>query len=631
MLERDPLDVLPFDSFPPPKKTRRTLYPVAGRAHDFPRWFPDGERLLVSRDQPVGDGSSRPDLFAWHVQRGDVRRITSGAGIRSADPSPDGAKAAAIRCAAGVCSLVRVDLSTGEWTTLAAGSPFVVWHRPRWSPDGRRIAASVQRDGRWRVEVVDAATGGVSPVDPADGANRHSPAWTPDGALVVVSERGGVANLELLDPRTATPRTLTRVVGGVAAPDVGPDGRIWYLALHASGYDVRRLDPRETASGGAPPAARDVELRGPAHIEQRSPAHVTELDPRLYPVAARPATPGVSFPERPLPAAHAYGLGPRGWRVLPGVSAGPDGDMLSLMVANIDPVGRLSVVAQGGHGSGAAWRGGSIAAALRRHAVEWEGSAWHTEHAPSRQRDERQTSLGIDSRYTGGAFVGRFDRDLGAWGYDLRVGGSVGRLDGNRLDDAGRAVGFADLRGRRLWTIRGFGISPMLRAQAARGATGGEAWTRTVVSGALSLGPARRTVRLEATLGQVTAGGAGNAGRAFEQFVVGGAPPPFFDANITSQRVSLPAVPVGYAAGRRLHLYKVSIPLLGARPYATWVAVGDSVQRFQRVVGAERSFDFDAIGFARLPATHIRVGFGYSIDEPYDERVRAFLGVTYRP
>ncbi|HEX4933645.1 MAG TPA: hypothetical protein VFV33_10735, partial [Gemmatimonadaceae bacterium] len=305
MLARDPQDVAPFDSFPPPKRAQRTLRAVAGRGHDNPRWFADGERLLVSRDEPLGDGAFRPDLFVWNTRHGGLRRVTHGAGIRSADPAPDGRSAAAVRCEAGSCDLVRVDLVSGRITTLVAGSPFVVWHRPRWSPDGTRLAASVQRDGRWWTFVVNPATGAAAPVDPGDGTNRYAPTWTKDGKLVVVSERGGIPNLELLDPDTGAPRTLTRVTGAVAAPDVDPEGNVWYLALHAKGYDVRRL----------PIARASVAGDGRA----------VALEPRLFPAAPpSPTARGATFPPQPVGGPSDYGMGPRQWRVLPGGSFGPD-------------------------------------------------------------------------------------------------------------------------------------------------------------------------------------------------------------------------------------------------------------------------------------------------------------------
>lgn len=612
MLQRDPLDVAPFDSFPAPKRAQKTLFAVAGRGHDQPRWFADGDRLLVSRDEPLGDGAFRPDLFIWNTRRGGVRRVTHGAGIRSADPSPDGKSAAAVRCKGGVCDLVRVDLATGRLTTIAAGSPFVVWHRPRWSPDGSRIAASLQRDGRWWTFVVNPATGGASPVDPGDGANRYAPAWTRDGKLVVVSERGGVPNLELLDPETAAPRTLSRVTGAVAAPDVSPDGNVWYLDLHSKGYDVRRLSiARATAAMGD---------------------RVVALDARLAPAAPpAPTGRGATFAPQPIRGPHDYGTGPRNWRILPGASLGPDGDMASLMVANVDPVGRLSVVAQGGYGQRGAWRGGSLATALRLSPIELETSAWYTEHAPSEQVAGSFSSLDIDARFSGLGLAARVARDGGAWGYALRAGGSVAQVDGNQLDGAGRVMGFADLRGRLTWTLRGLTISPQVYAQMAQGGTGGDSWSRGFTTGALAMGGPKRWLRAEATVGTTTTAGPGEFGRAFEQFAVGGNAPPFFDRAFLSQRVSVPSVPVGYASGRKLGIGRLSTRLLSVEPYALWIAAGDKLTRYQRILGAERTFDVPGIGFAGLPGTHVRAGIGYSMDEPYKEKIRPYLSVTYRP
>jgi Tol biopolymer transport system component len=638
MLQRDPQDVAPFDSFPPRKKAIATLYPVAGRSYENPRWFVDGERLLVSRDEPLGDGAFRPDLFIWNRKGGGTRRVTHGAGIRQGDPAPDGRSAAGVRCANGICDLVRVDLERGSTTVIAPGSPFVVWHRPRWSPDGRRIAASVHEDGRWRVYVVDAGStavraqangadsgafgnasgsaqqlsGGIArPIDPGDGAARFAPSWTGDGRLVVVSERGGVANLELLDPESVSPRTLTRVTGGVAGPDAGPDGRIWFLNLHAKGYDVRRI-------------ALDA-------VSASTAAQVVALDAQLSPVAPSRGAAGLTFAAAPFTGPNDYGSGPRGWRVLPGGSFGPDGDMVSLMVANMDPVGRFTVVAQGGYGEKGAWRGASLATALRSYPAQLEGSAWHSEHAPSQQAAGRFASLDIDSRFTGGGLSARYDRDGGAWSYTVRGGGSVGQVNGNHLDAAGRTMAFAEARGRLNWSWRGFNLSPQLTGQMAQGGTGGDSWRRGLVTGAISFGGRNRSLRAEGTVGRVTEANPGEFGRDFEQFAVGGAPVPFFDQAFLSQRIALPSVPVGYASGRRLALYRLSTQLFGVRPWAIWVAAGDSITHFQRLLGAEKELAFEGIGFARVPATRIRLGVGYSMDEPYKEKIRPYVGVTYRP
>jgi hypothetical protein len=611
LLERDPMDVAPFDSFPPRKRAVATLRPNRGRGHEHPRWFADGERLLLSRDEPLGDGASRPDLFIWNTTTGSLQRLTHGAGIRAADPAPDGRTAVGVRCANGICDLVRIDIGSGAWTTVARGSPFLVWHRARFSPDGRRVAASVQREGRWEAAVVEIASGATEFLLPTDSASRHSPAWTPDGRLVVVSERGGIPNLELLDPATRATQTLTRVTGSVAKPDVGPDGRIWFLTLHARGNDLRRIAVERALSSGADqPVA---------------------LDTQLSPAAPPPPIVGLSFSERTIQGPVGYGLGPRGWLVLPGLSSGPDGSLALLMVSNSDPVGRWSNVIQGGYGMWGGWRGASVSSALRRFPVQVESALWYTDHDPSRQRDEAFASLGIDSRYAGFGLAMRVDRQRAAWGLVARAGGSVGRVDGRLLDGATRTLAFGELRGRLSWTWRDGAIAPHIVAHASTGETGTDSWSRALVTAGLSLGGAFHSLRVEGTRGVVTRAGVGEAGRAFEQFVVGGAWVPFVDAALLSQRVSLPSVPVGYSGGRQFQMLRGSVRLAGLQPYVVFVGAGDRIARYQRVYGIEEDFGFPAIGFVRLPTTRIRFGVGYSLDEPYREKVQPYVSVTYRP
>jgi hypothetical protein len=606
-LERDPRDVLPFDSFPAPKRVVASLRAARGRAADAPRWLADGERLLVVRDEPLGDGASRPDLFIWNRKSGGTRRVTHGAGIRTADPFPDGRAAAAVRCAGGVCDLVRVDLDRGTWTRIIAGSPTTVWHRPRVSPDGRRIVAAVHRNGAWGISVVDALTGEESALRYADGAARYAPTWTPDGRIVAVSEVGGIANLEVADASGQNAQSITRVTGSVAGPDIAADGHVWYLSLHARGYDLRRTPMRTTAG------------------------RVVALEPRLAPSAPRPGGAGMTFPSAGPLQATEYGLGPRGWRVLPGVSFGPDGDLASLMLASVDPVGRWSSVLQGAHGQRGAWRGGSAWTTVRTGRIEIEGSGWYADHAPSRQRSGSYASLNIDSRFTGGGVALRSGREKAAYGWTARLGGSLGKVDGNQLDGASRAMGFGEAQLRLSLPLGTWTLTPTAAISESRGSTKGETWGRRIVSAGFTLGGPRRSLRVDALRGEVDAPDAGDFGRAFEQFAVGGAPIPFVDSAYLSQRIPLPSVPVGYAQGRKVEGLRAAIRIAGLQPWAMWIAAGDTITRYQRTFGIEDEWRWPAIGFARLPAVRIRAGIGYSLDEPYDEKLRPYIGVTYRP
>ena len=76
------------------------------------------------------------------------------------------------------------------------------WARPRFSPDGRAIAASrMLPTGELDLVVVDADGANLRALT-YDRAKDVEPAWTPDGKHVVFrSDRDGVSNLYALRDR----------------------------------------------------------------------------------------------------------------------------------------------------------------------------------------------------------------------------------------------------------------------------------------------------------------------------------------------------------------------------------------------------------------------------------------------
>ena len=179
-LQKDSLDLPTYRAYPRGLKRVAMLDPVAGASYDAPRYLADGERLLVTRFVPLADGRARSDLFLWHSSEGKVRRITRGAGILLADPTPDSKSAAALTCGNGTCSLVMVDLKNGAQRPLATGSLDRGYAGVRVSPDGRFVATAQQQGSRWVPVVVEIATGTAREVGPSDAASRYSPAWEND-------------------------------------------------------------------------------------------------------------------------------------------------------------------------------------------------------------------------------------------------------------------------------------------------------------------------------------------------------------------------------------------------------------------------------------------------------------------
>jgi hypothetical protein len=607
--KRDPEDVPDVQFWPRPKKPVAILRADNGFSYDAPRFFADGRRLLVIRNTVRADGTLIPDLFEWNTTTKRVRRLTRYAGIEDADPSPDGRFAAAARCVAGHCDLVRVTLASGAIELLAAGSPTRAFYRPRYSPDGRTIAAAVSDSGSWRLVAFDSARG-LRYLGPDDGVNRYDADFTPTGQLLHVSERGGIPNIALLDPATGATRTLTRVLSAAVAPSIGGGRDVWFLSLHATGIDVRRISFDSTAD------VRPV-----------------AIDPRLAPAAQLPVVPADTFARTPLGTAHRYRLGRREFRLLGGYSLAADGDDAVLGLASTDKIGRLDWIAQGALGSEWRPRGGSLSASWRGWPAAVEGELFTMTRNASRQKPAGFTLAGDDAALRGATLSLDRERHYAAGGVSARVGGSLQQLHLGDVDRA-RRLGFAALGAEAVGRGETRFAAASISLQGTRGTSGDVtrsslAFSRGIANASLAVGSrsseGSSSLRVDGSYGIVS------DAAPFERFVAGGSAPSFIDTTTVEQWIPMPALPFGALRGRRYASYKLSLGGDALAPYFWAGAAGESLTRWMRVLGLDGSLSVPPLPFFRLPASAISAGVGYSIDEPWRKRTRAYLSLRYRP
>ncbi len=248
-------------------------------------WTPDGA-LVAAQLEVVRRTRAFNDLYRVEPD-GSVRRLTEGQRLDQPSVTPDGRSAVAVQMHEGRTRLVRVSLAgeaPGQVEPLAALPEGVHWGFPAVSPDGRRVAAVAWRPG-WGADLVvlDASDGRLLRSVTSDQALETAPTWAPDGTLLWVSDRTGVANLYAAapDPETGVPgerRQVTDVVTGVAFPSVDPTGR-WIVLSHygADGWDLARLayapgawadplpaDPRWARAAGQGAGAEPITFTLPA-------------------------------------------------------------------------------------------------------------------------------------------------------------------------------------------------------------------------------------------------------------------------------------------------------------------------------------------------------------------------------
>lgn len=130
------------------------------------------------------------------------------------------------------------------------------WDSPGgWSPDGRRIVFTTNRDGNNELYVMDADGSGQRILSPSPSSEEYAGGWLPDGRTILfTTDRDGNWELYAVNADGSNPRNLTRSPGddghngGFAA---SPDGR---RIVFASTRDTRDLDNAElyvmNADGG---------------------------------------------------------------------------------------------------------------------------------------------------------------------------------------------------------------------------------------------------------------------------------------------------------------------------------------------------------------------------------------------
>jgi len=384
------------------------------------------------------------------------------------------------------------------------------------------------------------------------------------------------------------------------------DGSIWFLSLHSRGLDVRRLRPSDARADSV--VAIDAERYGFAGVRQ--------------------PTAGVTLGSRRVPPSAGYGGGPTHGRWLPGVVASADGVAGMVTLFRGDLVGRLNTTLTGTYGEPGTWQGASLRTSWRyvRPVVELGFHAFI--HDPSRGRDAMFGSSSLDARGYQAVMAVSRDRRGDGWRGGVRMGGVGGKIEPRIGSAHTRAFGFADM-------------DVQIREQ--RGSRGGFGRARIHFAQGVMRAPFRRVVTtvqfgttgrdlfpMEYTL---TMGRVSGSRHPFEQMTIGGASAPISDSSVMTQRYEMPLLPTGVASNRALLAWRVAFPLVYT-VYAEGASLSDEPSQFRvwhRTVGIERRLGLPPIPVAFTPAVQSRVGVGYSLDSPFDDRLRAYVVLRFEP
>jgi hypothetical protein len=281
-----------------------------------------GDELIVDEVDLVRSVGLQSDLYLVDPTTGRRRRLTREA--RAADP--DVSAAGVIVCTVQMSdrralATLRLDHGTDPGTPVALVSePDTEFGAPRWSPDGRSIAAERRRlHGPAQIVLVDPDNGRVRVLASPPGGRSASPAWTPDGARVLFSSaaEGQPFRVYAVTVATGALALLEGTGASAESPDVSPDGRtLVFVGYTPAGYDLFSLalagarwttvSPAVEPSAAAPvspaagPETSGLEAAGP---EAPGPEAVGPEASGPEAAGSAAAAPAVAVPEAAAPGA----------------------------------------------------------------------------------------------------------------------------------------------------------------------------------------------------------------------------------------------------------------------------------------------------------------------------------------
>ncbi len=226
---------------------RRVLtdYDSQVQIQEHPVWSADSRHLYLSGGGN-DTGNSSKDVYVCDVDEAfkvtNLRKVAAGDGVQLGEEptlSPDGSQIAYTTTterlyAAGI---------DGKNPVQVVQVDGVYCHQPDWSPDGRWIAFSTDRDGDVEIYKVRPDGTELTRLTSSKGFDSR-PRWSPDGRWILfTSNRTGNYELFLMRGDGTDLRNLTRHPGVDDQADWHPSGKwIAFVSFRSGAFDLYRLD-----------------------------------------------------------------------------------------------------------------------------------------------------------------------------------------------------------------------------------------------------------------------------------------------------------------------------------------------------------------------------------------------------
>ena len=234
----------------------RTLVYSSDRAGGYSLWqvaVDGGTPTLIAggaarMKHPVADRAARRIVYenwnyeinVWQVALagpiGQVGRVGESSAVTRTSElwnlypqvSPDGTQVAYVSTQSGAHELWIANRDGANARQMTRQGRGVV-KAPRWSPDGRRLVYLARGQGALDVQVIDVATGTITPLT-ASPASEVAPAWSHDGARVLFGAPDAAGRWNVWSvAASGTDRAPRIAIANAVAAQLSPDGERLYF------------------------------------------------------------------------------------------------------------------------------------------------------------------------------------------------------------------------------------------------------------------------------------------------------------------------------------------------------------------------------------------------------------------